>query len=65
MFDCLEHGRTIHSAYYLEANIYSFEILCRRIEATTPGNRKKEASKTDSQCPALAPYVTSCHDCCD
>ena len=29
-------------------------ILCRRIEAATPGNRKKETRKTDSRCSALA-----------
>ena len=53
--DHLEQGRT---------------ILCRQIEAATPGNRKKEARKTDSQCSALAgqrpcPHFTSCYDCCD
>ena len=45
-------------------------ILCRRIEAATPGNHKKEAKKTDLWCSALAgqrpcPYVTSSHDCWD
>ena len=28
-------------------------ILCRRIEAATPGNCNKKARKTDSQCFAL------------
>ena len=45
-------------------------ILRRRIEAASPGNRKKEARKTDSRCSAPAgqrtcPHATSCHDCCD
>ena len=45
-------------------------ILCRRIEAATPWNRKNEARKTGSRCSALAGqrpclHVTSCHDCCD
>ena len=29
-------------------------ILCRRIEAATPGNRQKEARETESRCSALA-----------
>ena len=37
-------------------------ILCRRIEAATPGNRQKEARETESRCSALAvqrPCLTS------
>ena len=53
MIDYLEQGRTINVG----------------IEMVTPGNRKKEARKTDSRCSALAeqrpcPHVTSCHGCC-
>ena len=32
-------------------------ILCRRIEAAAPGNRNKEARKTDSQCSALCQEI--------
>ena len=54
MIDYIEHGRTMNG----------------RIEAATPGNRKKEARKTDSRCSAFAgqrsyPHVTSYNNCCD
>ena len=40
--------------YLEQGSHYKWFILCRRIEATTPGNRKKESRKTDSWCSALA-----------
>ena len=39
---------------YFSARSHDIQcILCRQIEEATPGNRKKEARKTDSWCSAL------------